>query len=54
VPQIVARVFGVNLLLAELALITVVTDRTYISLMALIAGAGLVSVLLVVFSRGKS
>ncbi len=53
VPQIVARVFVVNLILAGLALVTVVAPRPHVSLIALVAGAALVSALLVVFARGK-
>ena len=46
VPQIVARVFVVNLLLAGLALLTVMAPAPSVSLIALVAGAALVSALL--------
>jgi UDP-N-acetylmuramyl pentapeptide phosphotransferase/UDP-N-acetylglucosamine-1-phosphate transferase len=53
VPQIVARVFVVNLVLAGLALVTVVTRQHSVALIALIAGVALVCALLAVFARGK-
>ena len=50
-PEIVARVFAVNLLLVALALIA--TASRMVSLAALIAGAALVCWLLLRFARGK-
>ncbi len=52
VAQIVARVFVVNVLLACLALLTVVAHQPYVLLISLIAGAALVSALLFAFTRG--
>jgi UDP-N-acetylmuramyl pentapeptide phosphotransferase/UDP-N-acetylglucosamine-1-phosphate transferase len=54
VPEIVARVFAVNLALIALALIAVATASRMVSLAALIAGAVLVGWLLMRFARGKS
>ncbi len=51
VPEVVARVFVTNLVLAGLALVTVTSHRTGVSLMALAAGGATVSVLLNVFAR---
>jgi UDP-N-acetylmuramyl pentapeptide phosphotransferase/UDP-N-acetylglucosamine-1-phosphate transferase len=53
VPDIVARVFVTNLVLVGLALVTITSHRTDVSLMALAAGGAMVSVLLGVFARGK-
>ena len=53
VNGIVARVFATNLALVALALVTVAAGRTAISLIALVAGAAIVSVVLVIFTRGK-
>ena len=53
VNGIVARVFATNLALVGLALVTVAAGRTAISLIALVAGAAIVSVVLVIFARGK-
>jgi len=51
VSQIVARVFVVNVVLAGLAVLTVMVPALSLSLIALIAGAALVGALLTVFSR---
>jgi UDP-N-acetylmuramyl pentapeptide phosphotransferase/UDP-N-acetylglucosamine-1-phosphate transferase len=53
VPEIIARVFAVNLALVALALIAVATASRMVSLAALIAGAVLVGWLLLRFARGK-
>jgi len=53
VPQIVARVFLVNLGLGALALVTVATDRLAVSLLALTASAALVAWLLAIFARPR-
>ena len=53
VPEIVARVFAVNLLLAALAILTVVVPAPTISLIALIAGVVAVSALLAILSRER-
>ncbi len=53
VNGIVARVFATNLALVGLALVTVAAGRTAISLVALVVGAAIVSVVLVIFARGK-
>ena len=53
VPQIVARIFLVNLGLVALALVTVAADRTIVSLLALAASAALVAWLLATFARAK-
>jgi UDP-N-acetylmuramyl pentapeptide phosphotransferase/UDP-N-acetylglucosamine-1-phosphate transferase len=53
VPQIVARVFLVNLGLVALALVTVAADRAVVSLLALAASAALVAWLLATFARAK-
>jgi UDP-N-acetylmuramyl pentapeptide phosphotransferase/UDP-N-acetylglucosamine-1-phosphate transferase len=51
VSQIVARVFVVNVVLAGLAVLTVMVPAPSVSLIALIAGAALVGALLTLFSR---
>jgi UDP-N-acetylmuramyl pentapeptide phosphotransferase/UDP-N-acetylglucosamine-1-phosphate transferase len=53
VPQIVARVFLVNLGLGALALVTVAADSIIVSLAALAASAALVAWLLATFARPK-
>jgi UDP-N-acetylmuramyl pentapeptide phosphotransferase/UDP-N-acetylglucosamine-1-phosphate transferase len=53
VPQIVARVFSVNLVLAGLAMLTVASPAPSVALIALVAGATAVIVLLMVFARGR-
>jgi UDP-N-acetylmuramyl pentapeptide phosphotransferase/UDP-N-acetylglucosamine-1-phosphate transferase len=53
VPEVVARVFAVNLVLIGLAAISVVRPGGPTALAALICGAALVGWLLVVFARGK-
>jgi UDP-N-acetylmuramyl pentapeptide phosphotransferase/UDP-N-acetylglucosamine-1-phosphate transferase len=53
VRQIVARVFGVNLLLAELAAITIVAPTPSVTTMALLAGAAVVIALLTALTRGR-
>jgi len=53
VPQIVARVFAVNLVLAAIALVTVLARQPLVLTAALIAGATVVIVLLAVFARGR-
>jgi UDP-N-acetylmuramyl pentapeptide phosphotransferase/UDP-N-acetylglucosamine-1-phosphate transferase len=52
VPQIVMRVFVVNLMLAALALATVLRPSRELDIAALIAGAVLVAWLLAGFTRG--
>jgi UDP-N-acetylmuramyl pentapeptide phosphotransferase/UDP-N-acetylglucosamine-1-phosphate transferase len=53
VPEIVARVFLVNLGLGALALVTVAADRLAVSLAALAASAALVAWLLATFARPR-
>src|SRR5262245_6375989 len=53
VPEIVARVFVVNIGLGALALASVAADRTIVSLVALAASAALVGCLLATFARPK-
>ena len=53
VPQIVARVFLVNLGLVALALVTVAADSAVVSLLALAASAALVAWLLATFARAR-
>ena len=52
VPQIVARVFVVNLVLSGLAFVTVWSGRADVSLAMLMLGLAIVGILLVVFTRG--
>jgi UDP-N-acetylmuramyl pentapeptide phosphotransferase/UDP-N-acetylglucosamine-1-phosphate transferase len=52
VVAIVARVFGVNLALAALALTTILLPSRATDIAALSAGAALVGMLLVVFAHG--
>ena len=54
VPEIVARVFVLNLALLALAIMSVASGSRIASLLSLTAGAGLVGVLLSRFARGKS
>jgi UDP-N-acetylmuramyl pentapeptide phosphotransferase/UDP-N-acetylglucosamine-1-phosphate transferase len=54
VPEIVARVFELNIALAALALLTVGIRNTLISLIALAVGAALVARLLMRFAKGKA
>ncbi len=51
VPQIVARVFVVNLVLSGLAFVTVWSGRADVSLAMLVLGLAAVGMLLVVFTR---
>jgi UDP-N-acetylmuramyl pentapeptide phosphotransferase/UDP-N-acetylglucosamine-1-phosphate transferase len=53
VMQVVGRVFAVNLILAAMAIATVVIDSMLASVVACAAGAGLVAWLLFVFARGR-
>ena len=53
VPQIVARVFVVNLVLAGLALIAVAAHNAAVSLAMLSAGAAMILWLLATFATGK-
>jgi UDP-N-acetylmuramyl pentapeptide phosphotransferase/UDP-N-acetylglucosamine-1-phosphate transferase len=53
VPEIVARVFLVNLGLVAFALVTVAADSAVVSLLALAASAALVAWLLATFARAK-
>ena len=53
VPQIVARVFIVNLALSVLAFVTVWSRRADVSLMMLALGLALVGSLLAIFARGR-
>jgi len=53
IPEIVARVFLVNLVLVLLALISVAAGRTVVSLAMLAAGAAVVAWLLATFARAK-
>jgi UDP-N-acetylmuramyl pentapeptide phosphotransferase/UDP-N-acetylglucosamine-1-phosphate transferase len=53
VPEIVTRVFAVNLALAALALAAVAAPTLLVSAAALAAAAGLVAWLLVTLARGK-
>jgi UDP-N-acetylmuramyl pentapeptide phosphotransferase/UDP-N-acetylglucosamine-1-phosphate transferase len=53
VPQIVVRVFAVNVLLAALAILTVVVAAPSVSLIALVAGLMAVSALLAILSRER-
>jgi UDP-N-acetylmuramyl pentapeptide phosphotransferase/UDP-N-acetylglucosamine-1-phosphate transferase len=53
VPEIVARVFGVNLALAALALITVAVASTILDLLALASAIAIVVWLLAIFARNK-
>jgi hypothetical protein len=53
VPQIVGRVFAVNLILFALATATVLWPGRLNSVIALGCGAALVAWLLYVFARGK-
>ncbi|MGH6769852.1 MAG: glycosyl transferase [Xanthobacteraceae bacterium] len=53
VPEVVARVFGVNLALAALAFISVSGESLLISLAALAAGAAIVGILLWQFARAR-
>ena len=53
VPEILIRIFLVNLGLGALALITVATDSSAASLAALTASVGLVAWLLITFARAK-
>jgi hypothetical protein len=53
VPQVIARVFAVNVLLAALALASAATPSAPLRLAALIAGVGAVGWLLVWMRRGK-
>jgi UDP-N-acetylmuramyl pentapeptide phosphotransferase/UDP-N-acetylglucosamine-1-phosphate transferase len=53
VPQVIARVFAVNILLAALALATAATQSAPLQLAALVPGAGAVGWLLVWMRRGK-
>jgi UDP-N-acetylmuramyl pentapeptide phosphotransferase/UDP-N-acetylglucosamine-1-phosphate transferase len=53
VPEIINRVFAVNLALAALALVTVAASTLLVSAAALVAAAVLVAGLLLTFVRGK-
>jgi UDP-N-acetylmuramyl pentapeptide phosphotransferase/UDP-N-acetylglucosamine-1-phosphate transferase len=53
VSEIVARVFVVNIMLAALALVTVMMPGQWVALATLGAGAALVAWLLTAFTRGK-
>jgi len=53
VPEIIARVFLVNLVLAALAVLTVAPVGTAVSLVALAAGLAAVTALLVTFARRR-
>jgi UDP-N-acetylmuramyl pentapeptide phosphotransferase/UDP-N-acetylglucosamine-1-phosphate transferase len=53
VLEIVSRIFFVNILLAALALATVLEKSRELDVAALIGGAALVAWLLIAFSRGK-
>jgi UDP-N-acetylmuramyl pentapeptide phosphotransferase/UDP-N-acetylglucosamine-1-phosphate transferase len=52
-PEIVARVFAINLGLVALAALSVVFNSTLTSVAAVVLGAGLVAALLVRFARGR-
>ncbi len=52
VPEVVARVFAINLVLAGLAVATVVASGALIKIAALVAGLAVVISLLLVFARG--
>jgi UDP-N-acetylmuramyl pentapeptide phosphotransferase/UDP-N-acetylglucosamine-1-phosphate transferase len=54
VTEIVARVFAVNVVLAALALLTVLAGRRIVDAAAFAGGAGLVGVLLYSFTRKRS
>jgi UDP-N-acetylmuramyl pentapeptide phosphotransferase/UDP-N-acetylglucosamine-1-phosphate transferase len=54
VPEIVGRVFLLNLCLCALAAATVFVPAVLIQTLALVAGSGAVTALLFVFARGKS
>src|SRR5690606_15256815 len=53
VPQVAARVFCVNLILAALAILSVLAGNMILDLVALTCGMGLVLWLLATFARGK-
>lgn len=53
VPEVVTRVFCVNLALAALAILSVLAGNMILDLLALACGVGLVLWLLVAFARGK-
>ncbi len=53
VPDVIARVFAVNLALVALAIVTVIISGTGIAIAALLLGLGAVIWLLVTFSREK-
>jgi UDP-N-acetylmuramyl pentapeptide phosphotransferase/UDP-N-acetylglucosamine-1-phosphate transferase len=54
VPEIVGRVFELNVALATLALLTIGIRNTLISLIALAVGTSMVARLLMLFARGKT
>jgi UDP-N-acetylmuramyl pentapeptide phosphotransferase/UDP-N-acetylglucosamine-1-phosphate transferase len=53
VPAVVARVFGLNIALAALALVCIASGSFEISMAAMLAGATLVAILLWQFARGR-
>jgi UDP-N-acetylmuramyl pentapeptide phosphotransferase/UDP-N-acetylglucosamine-1-phosphate transferase len=53
VPDVVARVFAVNVVLAALAMLSIAADSTITSWLCLIGGATVVGLLLVHFARGR-
>jgi hypothetical protein len=53
VTEIVGRVFALNLVLCGLACISVAAPTPIVQIAALVAGAALVSLLLMSFTRGK-
>jgi len=53
VPEIVGRVFAVNVVLAALAVATVIIPAWWVALATLVGGAALVAWLLRAFARGK-
>jgi UDP-N-acetylmuramyl pentapeptide phosphotransferase/UDP-N-acetylglucosamine-1-phosphate transferase len=54
VIEVVARVFAVNLILAALALVTILRPGHATDIAALIAGTAVVAWLLIAFARGRT
>jgi UDP-N-acetylmuramyl pentapeptide phosphotransferase/UDP-N-acetylglucosamine-1-phosphate transferase len=53
VAGVVTRVFGTNVVLAGLAIVSVAAGSTVVSLLCLASGAGMVSLLLACFARAR-
>jgi UDP-N-acetylmuramyl pentapeptide phosphotransferase/UDP-N-acetylglucosamine-1-phosphate transferase len=54
VPEVIARVFGTNIVLAALATISIVSSNILTSILCMIGGAALVGALLARFAKGRS